>query len=289
MHFGSLELTIVSGGRFRLDGGAMFGVVPKVLWEKKFPADPRNRIELATNCLLVRGDGFAALIETGLGNRWSAQEKDMYAIENSPGLLESLEEAGIRPEEIDALVLSHLHFDHAGGATRFSSGKPVPAFPNATLYVQAAELAHARAPNPRDRASYRSDDWEPYARAGRIEEIQGEREIRPGVRVVPLPGHNAGMQAVRIDSQGLTAFYFADALPTTAHVPLPWIMAYDLYPVELIANKKRLLDEAVREGWLCIFEHDPNVAWGHIVDEPNGKRRVHVVSRSPAQPQDSFV
>lgn len=291
MRFGSLRLDIVPDARFRLDGGAMFGVVPKVLWERRFPADERNRIELATNCLLVRGAGFTVLVESGLGSRWEAREREMYAIGNPPSLTDSLASVGVTPDEIDALVLSHLHFDHAGGATvdpgegAGPDGKAVPAFPNATLYVQASELAHARSPNERDRASYRPEDWEPWARAGRLETIEGEREIRPGVRVVPLPGHNTGMQAVRIDSAGSTAFYFADALPTTAHVPIPWLMAYDLYPVDLIQNKKRLLDDAVREGWLCIFEHDPNIPWGTIVDESNGKRRVHVVPLA----QESFV
>jgi glyoxylase-like metal-dependent hydrolase (beta-lactamase superfamily II) len=277
MRLGSLRLDVVPDARFRLDGGAMFGVVPKVLWERRFPADEKNRIELATNCLLVRGDGFTLLVESGLGSRWDAKQREMYSIESPPSLAGSLAALGVQPDEIDALVLSHLHFDHAGGACVERENGAVPAFANATLYVQAAELAHARAPNERDRASYRPEDWEPWARAGRLEAVDGEREIRPGVRVLPVPGHNTGMQAVRIDSEGSTAFYFADALPTTAHVPIPWLMAYDLYPVELLQQKKRLLDDAAREEWLCVFEHDPDTPWGTIVDEPNGKRRVHVV------------
>lgn len=255
----------------------MFGVVPKALWEKKFPADARNRVRLASNCLLVRGPGFTALVEAGPGDKWDARARDLLAIEEGRSLVEELAGKGVRPEDVDALVLSHLHFDHAGGATRNAGAASEPVFPNATLYVQAAELAHARAPNERDRASYLPENWEPYAAAGRLEALEGEREIRPGLTVTPLPGHNAGMQAVRLDADGKTAFYFADALPTSAHVPIPWIMAYDLYPVELIQNKKRLLDQAVREAWLCVFEHDPDVPWGTIVDEANGKRRVHVV------------
>jgi len=283
MRFGDLDLAIVRDAEFRLDGGAMFGVVPKVLWEKKFPADGKNRIRLATNCLLVRGKGFTALVESGLGEKWDEKSRAIYAIEHRTTLPAELAKKGVGVEDVDALILSHLHFDHAGGATRRENGRAVPTFPNATLYVQAAELAHARAPHERDRASYDPSNWEPYAEAGRLETVSGEKEIRPGVTAVPLPGHNEGMQAVRIESGGQTAFYFADALPTTAHVPLPWMMAYDLYPVELIQNKKRLLGRAAREGWLCVFEHDPDVPWGKIVDEVSGKRRVHVVPMEAAE------
>ena len=278
MRFGALQLDIVRGPEFRLDGGAMFGVVPKVLWERRFPADARNRIRLATNCLLVRGAGFVALIESGLGEKWDPKERDRYGIDDRATVAGGLGDLGVRPEDVDALVLSHLHFDHAGGATRpDADGRAVPAFPNATLYVQAGELAHARSPNERDRASYRSEDWEPCARAGKIEAVTGEVEVRPGVTVVPVRGHNAGMQAIRVESEGNVAFYFADALPTTAHVPIPWIMAYDLYPVELVENKKRLLARAVAERWLCVFEHDPEVPWGRIVEEEDGNRRVEPV------------
>ena len=255
----------------------MFGVVPKALWERKFPADERNRVRLATNCLLVRAPGYTALIDAGIGERWEEKAREIYAIEDGPSLVEGLAAHGVAPEDVDALVLSHLHFDHAGGATRDDGGLR-RTFPNATLYVQAAELSHARSPNERDRASYRPGDWEAYAVAGRLEALDGEAEIRPGLRVTPLPGHSSGMQSVRIDSNGRTAFFFADAVPTSAHLPTAWIMAYDLYPVELLEGKKRLIDRAVAEGWLSVFYHDPDVPWGRIVDEVNGKRRVHVVA-----------
>ncbi|HZI65411.1 MAG TPA: MBL fold metallo-hydrolase [Thermoanaerobaculia bacterium] len=280
MRLGRLRIDVVRGAEFRLDGGAMFGVVPKVLWERKFPADAKNRVRLATNCLLVRGGDFTALVESGLGTRWDAKARDLYAIDDRTTLAGSLASHGVRPEDVDALVLSHLHFDHAGGSTRAEGDRVVPAFSNATLYVQGVELAHARSPHERDRASYRPDDWEPWAEAGRLEALSGEVEVRPGVSVVPVRGHNEGMQAIRVESEGEVAFYFADALPTSAHVPVPWIMGYDLYPVDLIENKKRLLASAVREGWLCVFEHDPEVPWGRIVETADGKRRVEPVPES---------
>lgn len=278
MKLGRLQIDVVRGPEFRLDGGAMFGVVPKVLWERKLPADERNRVRLATNCLLVRGGGFTAVVESGLGDRWDAKARDRFAIDDRWNLVRSLADRGVRPEDVDALVLSHLHFDHAGGATRREADRTVPAFPNATLYVQAEELAHARAPHDRDRASYRPDDWEPWAEAGRLHALEGEVEVRPGVTVVPVRGHNEGMQAIRVESEGNVAFYFADALPTSAHVPIPWIMGYDLYPVDLIENKKRLVAQAVAERWLCVFEHDPDVPWGRIVESSDGERRVEAVA-----------
>ena len=277
MRLGQLQLDVVRGPEFRLDGGAMFGVVPKVLWERKLPADERNRVRLATNCLLVRGGGFTALVECGIGSKWDEKSRDTYAIDERTTVEGSLARLGVAADDVDALILSHLHFDHAGGATRRQDGRIVPAFPNATLYVQAEELSHARSPHERDRASYRRDDWEPWAEAGRLASISGEAEVRPGVTAVPVRGHNAGMQAIRIESEGEVAFYFADALPTTAHVPVPWIMGYDLYPVDLIENKRRLLDAAVRQRWLCVFEHDPVVPWGRIVEGSDGKRRVEPV------------
>ena len=187
----------------------MFGVVPKVLWEKKLPADARNRVRLSTNCLLVRGNGWTLLVEAGSGDKWDESARERFGFAAEAPLIADLARHGVAPGDIDAVVLSHLHFDHAGGSTRLEAGRTVPTFPNALHYVQEAEIAHARAPHERDRASYDPADWEPWAQAGLLTALSGETEIRPGLTAVPLPGHNLGMQAVRIDSGGKTASFSA--------------------------------------------------------------------------------
>jgi glyoxylase-like metal-dependent hydrolase (beta-lactamase superfamily II) len=280
MRFGAFELDIVSDGTFRLDGGAMFGVVPRVLWEKKFAPDDKNRITLGLNCLLVRTGAHTVLIESGIGSRWDEKERGIYAIAHETSVAEGLARLGVAPAEVDLLILTHLHFDHAGGATLRREGGAAPAFPNATLFIQKEELEHARMPYERDRASYRPEDWESYAAAGRLETVDGEAEIIPGVSVEKIRGHNAGMQGVRVASEGQTAFYFGDAIPTTAHLPPAWTMGYDLYPVELGEAKKRLLARAASEGWLCVFVHDPRLPWGRVVQEG------HRFSVAPVPPSD---
>ena len=266
MQFGSLRLDIVPGGRFRLDGESLFGVVPKALWERQFPADASNRVGLTANCLLVRGAGFTALIETGPGDKWHVPGTRALRGRTGAGSLDRSSGArGVAPGGRRRRRPFGSAVRPRGRRHRSSEGRRcAPAFPNATLYVQAAELAHARTPAERDRASYRPENWEAYAEAGLLEALDGEARIRPGVTVVPLKGHSGGMQAIRIESGGKTAFYFSDAIPTSAHIPIAWVMAHDTYPVALLADKKRLLDRAAAEGWLCVFEHDPDVPWGHV-------------------------
>ncbi|MBM2838111.1 MAG: uncharacterized protein HW415_736, partial [Deltaproteobacteria bacterium] len=232
MRFGDIELFSLSDGIMRLDGGAMFGVVPRVFWEKTNPADELNRIAIGVNPLLLKADGVNILVDTGNGDKFSEKLLKIYGIEREPILLKSLSDAGLRPEDIDIVINTHLHFDHCGGNTFVdASGKLMPTFPNARYIVQKMEWEDATRPNELTKASYLPENFIPLMQAGRIELVDGDMEVYPGVTVVHTPGHNRGHQSVKIESDGKTAFYLGDMIPTAAHVPLPYIMGYDLYPL----------------------------------------------------------
>ena len=264
MRLGDLEFTIVSDGGFRLDGGAMFGVVPKPLWEKRIAPDERNRIQLCMNCVLVRTGGITILVETGAGDKLDAKRRDIYAIGEGPRLLDRLAAHGVKPDHVDIVINTHLHFDHCGWNTRMVDGRAIPTFPNARYVVQLGELEHAKRPNERDQASYMSDNFLPIEAAGQWMLLEGDREIVPGVEVIRVPGHNADMQCVRLSGGGKSAFCFVDLVPTTAHVPFPWIMGYDLYPMQTLENKKRWIPEIARTEALAIFTHDANVPSAYL-------------------------
>lgn len=266
---GDLEFTIVSDGGFRLDGGAMFGVVPKPLWEKKIPGDERNRIQLGMNCVLVRTAGKTVLIETGAGDKLDSKLRGIYAIEEGPRLLDRLAAHGVTPDRVDIVVDTHLHFDHCGWNTRIVNGKVVPTFPNAKYFLQRGELEHAKAPNERDRASYMPDNFLPVEAAGQFVLLEGDAEVAPGIELIRVPGHNADMQCVRLSGGGKSAFCFVDLVPTTAHVPFPWIMGYDLYPMQTLANKKKWIPEIAVSGALVIFAHDFNVPAAYLHQREN--------------------
>jgi glyoxylase-like metal-dependent hydrolase (beta-lactamase superfamily II) len=271
MNFGSLEIFILSDGRFRLDGGAMFGVVPKPLWERQMPADERNRITLGLNCLLVRAAGKIIVVETGTGEKFDAKREDIFGIDHSVTLLDSLRDCGVAPEDVDIVVNTHLHFDHCGWNTRLGKdGKPVPTFSRARYYVQRGELEHARQPTERDRASYWPENFEPMAASEQWVLVEGDTEIVPGVELVRFPGHTCDMQGVQLTSGERTAVFFADLVPTTAHLPYPWIMGYDLYPMTTLEQKKYWLPMAVKSEWLCLFAHDPQVPAAYL-HERKGK------------------
>lgn len=268
MKLGDIEFTVVTDGTFRLDGGAMFGVIPKPMWEKKARPDDRNRILMAMNCLLIRAAGKTLLVETGAGDKWDAKRRDIYAFEGPVRLLDQLAARGVSAAQVDYVINTHLHFDHCGWNTRIVDGKAVPTFPNARYVLQRGELEHAKRPTERDRASYLVDNFVPVEARGQFVLLEGEREVVPGVSVFRVPGHTRDMQCVRLQSGGRTAVFLADLVPTTAHLPLPWIMGYDLYPMTTLENKKKWLPEAVREGWLCLFAHDPEIraAYLHLRD-----------------------
>ena len=278
MRFGNLELFSLSDGIMRLDGGAMFGVVPRVFWEKTNPADELNRIVIGVYPLLIKAEGCNILVDTGNGDKFSEKLLKIYGIEREPTLLKSLSDADLRPEDIEIVINTHLHFDHCGGNTLVdASGKLMPTFPNARYIVQKMEWEDATRLNELTKGSYLPENFIPLMQAGRIELVDGDMEVYPGVTVVHTPGHNRGHQSVKIESDGKTAFYLGDMIPTAAHVPLPYIMGYDLYPLELLEVKRRILREALEGRWLMIFEHDPKVRMGYL-REGNGKLTVEEVS-----------
>lgn len=265
---GNFELTLVNDGGYYLDGGAMFGVVPKVLWERKFKADELNRLRLECNSIVVRTGDRTVLIETGIGNKLS--EKLVRIYDNKARLLTALEEAKITPDEIDIVINTHLHFDHCGWNTYYKDGKPVPTFPRAKYYVQRGEWEHAQEQHERDRISYISDNYNPLIELGQMELIEGDREICPGISVRVLPGHTRHHQSVILRSEGKTACYIGDLIPTAAHLPPTWVMGYDLFPLECIDNRHRFYDEAIPQRWLCIFTHDPRTPWAYVTREDTG-------------------
>jgi glyoxylase-like metal-dependent hydrolase (beta-lactamase superfamily II) len=292
-HLGRFELTVLPDTPFRLDGGAMFGVVPKVLWERQKPADPQNRIAMTTNCLLLRGEGAVALVDAGIGEKLDARGREQFGLPaDEPRLVERLAAAGVAPEQVTHVLLTHLHFDHCGWSTRREGGPSgeasgqtwVPTFPNARYFVQRDELAHAFAPNERDRASYDRRNYEPLVAAGLVELFDEQVEPLPGVRMVRAGGHSPGMCVVTIDGGiGGGAIFFADLVPTAAHLPAPWVMGYDLWPLRTMEAKPRWEAEAAAGDWLCIFEHDPVVPAARLVpgDRP-GRFRAEPVAAAAA-------
>lgn len=269
MQFGDYRVEVVPDTEFRLDGGAMFGVVPRTLWSRACPPDEQNRIRLNMNCLYVEAGRERILIETGIGDKWSEKQAAMYGISRQRSLSESLKAiTGTSAEEITIVVNTHLHFDHAGGNTTLDDeGRCLPAFPNARYFVSHDEYQHAESPHERDRASYLPENWRPLQESGQLELKTAAYEVAPGLRMETVRGHSHTMQCVRLERDGRTLFCFADLVPTRAHVPLPWIMGYDLYPVETLEAKKRLLPQAARERWLCLFYHDPEVPLCRITEE----------------------
>jgi methylmalonyl-CoA epimerase len=270
---GDLELISLSDGCIRLDGGSMFGIVPKPLWQQRAPADERNRIQLAMRPLVIRG-ARTMIIDAGLGDKENEKFLDVYGVDRERNLDTTLAEAGLAPEDIDIVLATHLHFDHAGGFTvRDQAGRLRPRFPRAQYIVRRGEWDDATHPHERNRASYLPHNYVPLADAGILQLVDDDSTIMPGVKVRRTGGHTMHHQMAVIESGGRTAAFVADLMPTTAHLGEAWIMGFDLYPMDTLAAKKAFLKEAVDREMLVFFEHDPAVAAGYI-QEQNGKRTV---------------
>lgn len=273
---GNFELTIVSDGTYYLDGGAFFGVVPKPMWSTKATPDDQNRLDAGLNSLLIRTGDKNILVETGIGNKLPEKMAQIY--KQPAQLLDNLHGAGLAPEDIDIVINTPLHFDHCGWNTVRRGDGFAPTFPKAKYYVQRGEWEHGRRQLERDAVSYMSPNYDPLLQTGQMELLDGDREIVPGVSVKVFRGHTAHMQAVivegRADGSGggnKTACYISDLIPTSAHLDLTWVMAFDLYPLDTIESKKKYYARAIPERWLTVFTHDHNTPWGHVEKNEKGR------------------
>jgi glyoxylase-like metal-dependent hydrolase (beta-lactamase superfamily II) len=277
VRIGDVELTTLSDGHFRLDGGAMFGVIPKTLWSRRTTADDRNRIAMGIRPLLIRTAGRNVLIDAGVGDKLGPKEAEIYALDRARHLDVSLAEVGLTADDIDVVIATHLHFDHSGGFTSLIEGVVVPRFPRARYVVRRGEWDDATNPHERNRASYLFANYVPLLEAGVVDFIDDDGDVLPGISVWRTGGHTMHHQIVRIESGGQVAVFAADLLPTVAHLDLPWIMGYDLYPMDTLAYKRRFLAEAIAGEYVIFFEHDPTVAAG-VIRTDGGRMLVEAIS-----------
>ncbi|MGQ9643025.1 MAG: MBL fold metallo-hydrolase [Ignavibacterium sp.] len=259
MKIGKYQLYTINSGFFGLDGGAMFGIIPKPLWEKTNPADEVNRVTLATRNLLLVSDSKKILIDTGMGNKWDGKSKAIYRIDNNLSFERALKQKGFTPEEITDVILTHLHFDHAGGSTIYENEKLIPSFPNAKYYVQKQNFDWAINPTDRDRGSYLKENFEPLAKEG-VLNLLTSNQFDENISFEIINGHTFGQQMVKVSDGSNTVLYCADLLPFVSHIRLPYIMSYDLQPLVTLAEKKKYLKQALDENWILSFEHDPEYA-----------------------------
>ena len=270
---GRWKVHAIQAGGQKLDGGAMFGVVPRPLWEKRIAPDARHRIPLGMRCLLVEHKSGLVLIDTGAGNKENEKFHDIYGVENAGAaggtqLEDGLRQLGVSPDDIAIVINTHLHFDHAGGnTTRRPDGSIAPTFPKAKYVLQAGEYEYATHTNERTAASYLPHNFVPVHDAGQFYMVRGETAVVAGITVVPTPGHVPHHQGVKLESDGEVAFYTADLVPTAAHLPLPYIMGYDVEPLVTLESKRRILKAALDERWLLVFEHDATIPWGRIAHD----------------------
>ena len=283
MQFGSWDVQIIGAGTFALDGGAMFGTVPKVVWNKVYPCDVDNQIIMATNCLLIRGevDGkrHVILVDNGNGDKEDDAFMSRFKFEGRGVLDANLAKHGVKPEDVTLQILTHLHFDHAGGSTRFNAaGEIVPSFPNARYVVQKKDLDDARYPHLRVKASYLPKNWEPLEKAGVLDTIEGRTEILPGIIGDLAPGHIEGVQTVTVEGGGRKLIYLADLIPTARHIQPAWVMGYDLDVVTCVNERIKLLNQVSGTDTILVFEHDPDIPSGTVSQDAKGKYVVTPVS-----------
>ena len=258
MQIGDYKVTAINSGYFKLDGGAMFGIIPRPLWEKTNPPDSLNRIKLTTRNLLLQKEGRNILIDTGMGNKWDEKSISIYDIDQETSSIQSeLLKAGLKPEDITDIILTHLHFDHTGGSTKIENGKLVPTFPQAKYYVQKQNLDWAMNPTEKDRGSYIKDNFIPLVELGVLDTIDGNGKFDNNIEFIVVNGHTFGQQLIKISDTTNTLLYCCDMIPTASHIPLPYIMGYDLQPLVTLSEKKNLLQKAGEENWMLFFEHDP--------------------------------
>jgi glyoxylase-like metal-dependent hydrolase (beta-lactamase superfamily II) len=269
---GDYTLDIVNAGPFRLDGGSMFGIIPKLLWERERRPDERNRIQLGANCPLLRGRGEVLLIDSGNGTKLGPKEQEIFALAPEISLVGSLAELGVRPEEVTLVLYTHLHMDHCGGGTIAGpDDAAVPTFPNARYLVQRQEWEDALANRSTMRVSYRPENLLPLQESGLLQLLDGDTDLLPGIRTVVTGGHTRAHQMVRIDPGRVPTLCFGDLVPTTSHLRAPYLMAYDLFPYDTMQRKMPLIEQAAREGWTVVWGHDPDLPVGRIVDAGGGR------------------
>lgn len=271
MKIGKYKLTVINSGYFRLDGGAMFGIIPKNLWEKTNPPDNQNRIKLATRNLLLEDGKRKILVDTGMGSKWNEKSKMIYDIDQQEYSIESsLKKINLNPEDITDVILTHLHFDHTGGSTKYEDGKIIPAFPRAAYYVQKKNYDWAMNPSDRDRGSYLKENFSALFEEGVLNFINGEEKFDDEIDFLIVNGHTFAQQLLKISDSSNTILYCCDLFPTASHIPIPYVMGYDLQPLVTIAEKKKILLRAVDESWKLFFEHDPEIVYATVTSTDKG-------------------
>lgn len=271
MKIGAYEVQGVHAGEFALDGGAMFGIVPRTIWGKRHPPDEKNRITLAMRTMLVRGEGRTILVDVGIGKKFPEKLQEIYRVRHDRQDLEkNLRAVGVTAEDVTDVVISHLHFDHGGGATVQEGEAIRPAFPRATYHVQEKNWQAANDAHELERRSYLPENFLPLQEAGQLELHGGLARIAPGVDLIPFDGHTPGMHLTKVQGEGSTILFCGDLMPTASHVPIPFIMAYDLHPTTIIEEKRKVLSQAVSEDWILYYYHDPEIAASRVIREGDG-------------------